>query len=136
MTVEIETSELGAGADIKFPEHVAQVEVDRARAGEQLGCHVSVAEALGHEVHDLEFLCGELVRGAWVTPPGGLPTGAQLYPCALRPQPRPQSLEAVESRAQVLPRLNSTAGAPEQLTEGEFGAGTLERTGGIGVRVQ
>ncbi len=35
----------------------------------------------------------------------------------------------------MLTRLNSTAGALEQLTEGEFGAGTLEQTGGLGVRV-
>ena len=135
-TDEIETGELGAGADIELPEYVAQVEVDRPRAEEQLGCHLSVAEALGHEVHDLEFLCGELVRGTWVTSPGHLPAGAQLRPCALGPKPGSQSLEAVESGAQVLTRINSTAGTPEQLTKGEFSAGTLERTGGLGVRVQ
>ena len=48
----------------------------------------------------------------------------------------PSALEAVESRSQVLTRLDSTSDAAEELAVGELAAGTLERPGRLGVRVE
>src|SRR5918992_951467 len=131
--VEIEAGERGAGADAELPEDVAEVEVDRARAEEQLGGHVPVRQALRHETGDLELLCGQLGSRARVALARRLAAGAQLDPSPLRPERRSEALEGVESRSEVLARLDSAPGAAEELAVGELGARALEGTGSLGV---
>src|SRR6185437_14043308 len=77
-SAELKRGEFGAGAEAELAEHVAQVEVDGARAEEQLGGGVPVGQALPYERGDLPFLGGELGRGGDVAAAGRLAGGAQL----------------------------------------------------------
>ena len=112
------------------------MEVDRARAEEELRGDLPVREALRDEAGDLELLRGQLVARARVALARRLAARPQLDPRPLRPQRRAERLEAVERRSQVLARVDSAADAAEELAVRELGAGTLEGTGGLGVRGQ
>jgi hypothetical protein len=61
--------ELDARGDSGLAEDVAEVEVDRPRAEEQLRRDLAVGQPLGDETGDLDFLRGELVERARVAPP-------------------------------------------------------------------
>src|SRR5918999_3947778 len=128
LRVEVEAGERRSGADAELPEDVAEVEVDRARAEEQLGGHVPVRQALRDETGDLELLCGQLGSRARVALARRLAAGAQLDPSSLRPERRSEALEGVESRSEVLARLDSAPGAAEELAVGDLGSRALEGT--------
>ncbi len=100
--VEVEARERRAGADAELPEDIAEVEVDRAWAEEELSGHLPIREALRDETGDLELLLGEVGPRARVPLSRRLAARPQLDPRALRPQRRSERLEGVESRTQVL----------------------------------
>ncbi len=112
------------------------MEVDRARAQEELGGYIPICEALRDEVRDLQLLLGQLVPGVGDATTRRLAARAQLDPRPLRPQRCSERLEAVQSRSQMVTRLDSPPLAAEELAVGELGAGTLEGTGGLGVGLQ
>jgi hypothetical protein len=112
------------------------MEVDRARAQEQLRGHLSVAETAGDETGDLHFLRGQLISSARVALACRLATRSQLTPRALGPGERTECLEAVERDAQVLARLDPAARAAEELAERELGTRALERPARVAMRVQ
>ena len=70
--------QLRAGADTNFGEDVAQVEVDSARANEELGRHVTVGQALGDEPGDLQLLRSQLRERVRVALTRTLTRGTQL----------------------------------------------------------
>src|ERR671910_1522303 len=85
-SVEGELGQLRSGADAELGEDVAEVELDRPGAEEQLGGDLPGGQPLGDEPGHLELLGGELPEGGRVAPAGGLAAGAQLLPCPLRPR--------------------------------------------------
>src|SRR6478672_8684609 len=70
--------QLGPGRDAELAEHVAQVEVDGARAEEQPGRDVPVGQALPDQAGDLPLLGGERRARRGVAAAGGLAGGPQL----------------------------------------------------------
>src|SRR5689334_15642823 len=125
-SAELERGEFGAGAEAELAEHVAQVEVDGARAEEQLGGGVPVGHALTDERGDLPFLGGELGRGGDVAAAGGLTGGAQLVRGAGGPPRGPEVLAYLERGAQVGARIDPAAGAAQVLAVAEVDARPVE----------
>src|SRR6185437_2866394 len=62
-----------------------------------------------------------------------LPGGAQLLGCPLGPGVGAEFLEKRERRTQVRPCLDPVTGAPQMLTKGKFGTGTVEKPWRIGM---
>ena len=65
---EVDARQLDARGDPELAIDVAQVEVDRARAEEELARDVAVGAPLGDELGDLHLLRGELVERARIAP--------------------------------------------------------------------
>src|SRR5919109_1352819 len=135
-SVEVEVGELGAGGDVQLPEDVAEMEVDGARAQKELGRHLSVGETLRDEAGDLQLLRGQFVSRARIASACPLAARPELYVRALRPQRRLQRFEPVESRSQMLARLDPAPGTTQELAVGEFGPGAHDGTSGPGVSVE
>jgi hypothetical protein len=123
----VELGQLGAGADAELGEDVAEVEVDRAGAEEQLGGNLPGGEPADHEPRHLELLWGELPKGRRVAPTHGLPAGPQLQARPLRPGCRTQALEHVEGSLEMCAGVDPASGPAQQLTVGQLGAGLFER---------
>src|SRR6185312_1547064 len=103
------------------------MEVHGARAEEQLCCCVPIAQSLPHEGRYLTLLRGQRVGRGRFAPAGRLPGGAQLLGCPLGPGVGAEFLEKRERRTQVRPCLDPVTGAPQMLTKGKFGTGTVEK---------
>jgi hypothetical protein len=109
---------------------------DRARAEEELRGDLAVAEPLGDEVCDLQFLLGQLVPGVDDAATRRLTARAQLAACPFRPQLGPEGLEAVERRSKMRACHARSSCSAEELTEGELGARTVEGACRLGVQVE
>ena len=57
--VELQRRELGSRGDSELREDIAEMEVDRPRAEEELRCDLAVGQALRNEARDLELLRGQ-----------------------------------------------------------------------------
>src|SRR5689334_24450134 len=125
-SAELERGEFGAGAEAELAQHVAQVEVDSARAEEQLCGGVTVGQALPNERGDLPFLGSELGRGGDVAAAGGFAGGAQLLRGARGPPCGPEVFEYFERGAQVCAGLDPAAGAAQVLAVAEVDARPVE----------
>src|SRR5690242_16595668 len=125
-SAELERGEFGARAEAELAEHVAQVEVDGARADEQLCGGVPVGQALPNERGHLPLLRGELRRGGDVAAAGRLPGGAQLVRGAGGPPRGPEVLKHLERGAQVRAGIDPAAGAAQVLAVAEVDAGPVE----------
>src|ERR671922_158340 len=71
-----------------------------------------------------------------ISPACPLAARPELYVRALRPQRRLQRFEPVESRSQLLARLDPAPGTTQELAVGELGPGAPEGTSGPGVSVE
>src|SRR3954452_7227368 len=93
--------QLGAGGHAELAEDIAEVEVDGARADEQLRGGVPVGQPLPDQPGDLALLRGQVGGGRDVAPARGLAGGAQLLRRPLGPRGGTELLEQGESGAQV-----------------------------------
>jgi hypothetical protein len=57
--VELQRRKFGSRGDSELREHIAEMEVDRPRAEEELRCDLAVGQALRNEARDLELLRGQ-----------------------------------------------------------------------------
>ena len=76
----------------------------------------------------MEFLGGELIERARVSPTGRFASGAKLGDCPACPEGSAETLERLQRGAQLHSCLDTATLAPQQLAIEELGMGLLERT--------
>jgi hypothetical protein len=123
---ELKGGQLGSRCYAQLCEHVAQVEIDRSRAEEQLRGYVTVGQATPDEADDLDLLRGEVVHRGRVSLAGGLARSPQLLSGPIGPWNGTDLLERLESRAQVGPRIDPATRPPQILAESQLGARTVD----------
>src|SRR3954452_3521512 len=109
--------QLHPGAHPQLAEDVAQAEVDRARAEEELRGDVAVAEPLRHTLGDLHLLGRQLVQSARIAPASALPAGARLPLRAFGPQATPERFEGLERRSQMATGVPAPPRPAQELAE-------------------
>jgi hypothetical protein len=94
---EVQLGELHARRHAELAEDVAEVEVDRPGAEEEVRCDLPVAEPLRHEAGDLELLLREVLARARLAPACRLAARAELLASPLRPLLGTELLEAARA---------------------------------------
>src|SRR6185437_12553878 len=83
---EVEPGELDARGDPELGEDVAEMEVDRPGAQDELGRNLLVRRTGRDKPGDLDLLCRQLVEPAQVAAPGGDAAAPQFRACTLGPR--------------------------------------------------
>src|SRR3954454_24556419 len=125
--VELQCRELGSRSDLELREDVAEMEVDRPGAEEELRPDLAVGQALGYEARNLELLRSQARLRVRSARPRVLAAGPQLRTCTLRPLSGPEREKRLECRTQVLACVDASTVATEELAVGELGSCALER---------
>src|SRR3954452_3290499 len=124
---ELQCRELVSRSDLELREDVAEMEVDRPGAEEELRPALAVGQALGYEARNLKLLRSQAGLRVSATRPRVLAAGPQLRTCTLRPLSSPEREKRLECRTQVLACIDASTVATEELAVGELGSCALER---------
>jgi hypothetical protein len=111
-----------------------EVELDRARAEEELRGSFLVRSASRDNARDLKLLRGQLVDSARVTFARRLATSTKLGAGTLGPGRCPQLFEELERDPEMLTRLLRVTTTAEHLAVDQLGPGSLERSLAMGVK--
>jgi hypothetical protein len=111
-----------------------EVELDRARAEEELRGSFLVRSASRDDARDLQLLRGQLVDSARVTFARRLAASTKLGAGTLGPGRCPQLFEELERDPEMLTRLPRVTTTPERLAVDQLGPGSLERSLAMGVK--
>jgi hypothetical protein len=111
-----------------------EVELDRARAEEELRGSFLVRSASRDNARDLKLLRGQLVDSARVTFARRLATSTKLGAGTLGPGRCPQLFEELERDPEMLTRLLRVTTTAEHLAVDQLGPGSLEWSLAMGVK--
>jgi hypothetical protein len=111
-----------------------EVELDRARAKEELRGRLLVRSASRDNARDLQLLRGQLVDRARVTFARGLAASTKLGAGTLGPGRCPQLFEELERDPEMFARLLRVTTTPEHLAIDQLGPGSLEGSLTVGVK--
>src|SRR5262249_39988988 len=105
--------ELVAGVDVQLPIDVAEVVLDRLGAEEERGCRLARRPAGRAGEGGLELLRRPLGGTAGIAAPRRLARRREFRAGELRPRRRPEQVERVERRAELLACARAVTRAPQ-----------------------